>query len=280
MGLIAAEERSPRGVYCGAVGAIAPGGDACLNVAIRTAEVDLESGAASYGTGGGITWGSEPAAEWDEALAKAALLELDPERPTLLETMRLEAGRVALLDGHLARLAASAGWHGHPLDLAAVRRRVEAERGAARLRLLLAPDGAVQLERAELPAPPDGPVRLTFARAPVSSRDAALFHKTTRRAPYEQRRAERPDCFDVVLVNEAGRPTETTIGNLVAEVGGERVTPPLEEGLLPGVMRARLLAQGEVRERPLSRREVEGAARLWLVNALRGWVPARLVGPD
>jgi branched-subunit amino acid aminotransferase/4-amino-4-deoxychorismate lyase len=45
-------------------------------------------------------------------------------------------------------------------------------------------------------------------------------------------------------------------------------------------MRARLLALREVRERPLSRPEVEGATRLWLVNALRGWVPARLAGPD
>lgn len=276
MQLIAAEEASPRGAYCGAVGAVAPGGDACLSVAIRTCEVDLASGAASYGVGGGITWGSDAAAEWDEALAKAAVLDLDPDRPTLLETMRLEGGRVALLDGHLARLSGSARWLGTPLDLAAVRALVAAEAGDARLRLLLAPDGTPRLERAPLPAPLDGPARLAFAEAPVSSRDPGLFHKTTDRARYDARRAERPDCFDVILVNEAGAPTETAIGSLVAEVGGERVTPPLEAGLLPGVFRAALLARGEVRERPLTRAEVEAAPRLWLVNALRGWVAARL----
>ncbi len=276
MRLIAAEETEPRGAYCGAVGAVAPGGDACFSVAIRTCEVELASGAAAYGTGGGITWGSDADAEWDEALAKAAVLDLDPARPTLLETLRLEGGRVALLGGHLARLAGSARWHGTPLDVGAARALVEAERGDARLRLLLAPDGALRLERAPLPTPLDGPALLAFAAAPVSSRDAALFHKTTDRARYEARRAERPDCFDVILVNEAGAPTETAIGSLVAEVGGGRVTPPLDAGLLPGVFRAALIARGEARERPLSRREVERAPRLWLVNALRGWVPARL----
>jgi para-aminobenzoate synthetase/4-amino-4-deoxychorismate lyase len=276
MRLIAAEEAAPRGAYCGAVGAVAPGGDACFSVAIRTCEVELASGAASYGTGGGITWGSDADAEWDEALAKAAVLDLDPARPTLLETMRLEGGRVALLDGHLARLQGSARWHGTPLDPAAVRALVEAEAGDARLRLLLTPDGTLRLERAPLPAPLDRPVRLAFAADPVSSRDPALFHKTTDRARYDARRAERPDCFDVILVNEAGAPTETAIGTLVAEVDGARVTPPIEAGLLPGVFRAALLARGEVRERPLTRADVERAPRLWLVNALRGWVEARL----
>ena len=92
MRLAAELERSPRGAYCGAVGAIAPGGDACFNVGIRTAEVDLASGSATYGTGGGITWDSDPAAEWDEALAKTRILETEPGLPTLLETMRLEGG--------------------------------------------------------------------------------------------------------------------------------------------------------------------------------------------
>jgi para-aminobenzoate synthetase/4-amino-4-deoxychorismate lyase len=114
---------------------------------------------------------------------------------------------------------------------------------------------------------------VAFATTPVDERDPALFHKTTRRTLYEARRAERPEAFDVILVNRAGRITETTIGNLVLELDGERVTPPLEDGLLPGVFRASLLARGEVRERPLRPEDVLRARRCWLVNALRGWVP-------
>jgi para-aminobenzoate synthetase/4-amino-4-deoxychorismate lyase len=111
----------------------------------------------------------------------------------------------------------------------------------------------------------------------VSRRDASLFHKTTRRERYERARLERPDALDVLLANEEGEPTEFTVGNLVAEIGGERVTPPREAGLLPGVMRAELLARGEVRERPVGMTELRRARRLWLVNAVRGWVPVRIV---
>jgi para-aminobenzoate synthetase/4-amino-4-deoxychorismate lyase len=80
-----------------------------------------------------------------------------------------------------------------------------------------------------------------------------------------------------VLLNAEGEVTETTIGNLVAEIDGERLTPPLDAGLLPGVFRANLLARGEVRERPLRPPDLSRARRIWLVNALRGWVEARLV---
>jgi para-aminobenzoate synthetase/4-amino-4-deoxychorismate lyase len=191
--------------------------------------------------------------------------------------MRLEGGRVALLDGHLARLSGSAGYHGLPVDVAALRRRIEAEAGDARLRLLLDPSGAVRLERSPLPAPVAGPAPVAFSTEPVDRRDPALFHKTTRRAPYERRRAGRPDAFDVLLLNREGEVTEGTFTNVVAEVGGERLTPPLDAGLLPGVFRAGLLARGEVRERRLLPGDLSRARRLWLVNALRGWIEARLV---
>lgn len=277
MRLIAAEERSPRGVYCGAAGVVAPGGDCAFNVAIRTAEVSLATGAACYGTGGGITFASTAAAEWDELLAKAAVLSLDPARPTLLETMRLEGGRVALLDRHLARLAGSARYHATPLDLAALRALVEQERGDGRLRLLLPPSGQPALERAPLPRPIEGPVRVALSPRPSGSRDPARFHKTGDRAFYESRRAERPDCFDVLLVNEHGAPVESTIANLAVEIDGVRWTPPLDAGLLPGVQRAELLAGGWLRERPLTVADLRRAERLWLFNALRGPFEARLV---
>ncbi|MBX6389457.1 MAG: aminodeoxychorismate synthase component I [Frankia sp.] len=77
MELIRELEDGPRGVYCGAVGMVAPRGapfQARFNVAIRTALVDRAAGSASYGTGGGITWGSRAAAEYAELAAKAAVL--------------------------------------------------------------------------------------------------------------------------------------------------------------------------------------------------------------
>ena len=284
MALIAALESSPRGPYCGAIGAIAPGGRAAFNVAIRTLDLDLDTGEAIYGTGAGITWSSSPDAEWQETLAKARILEVPP-RPgfELIETMRVQDGACALLPRHLARLEASARHLGFACDARAVADAVRREavtlgQGAHRLRLLLDERGAVRLEAGPAPEPSREPLPVALAPTPVSSRDPLLFHKTTRREQYELRRRERPGVFDVILQNEAGELTELTIGNLVAEVDGARVTPPRDAGLLAGVFRAELLARDEVAERPLRIEDLRRARRLWLVNALRGWVPIRLVG--
>jgi len=78
MQIIRALEDGPRGVYCGAIGLVAPPGAAFrarFSVAIRTLVVDRSTGSAVYGTGGGITWGSDPDAEHAELHAKATILD-------------------------------------------------------------------------------------------------------------------------------------------------------------------------------------------------------------
>jgi para-aminobenzoate synthetase/4-amino-4-deoxychorismate lyase len=82
--------------------------------------------------------------------------------------------------------------------------------------------------------------------------------------------------FDTLLYNERGEVTEFTKGNLVVELDGQRLTPALSCGLLPGTLRAELLARGEVREALLQRADMERASALWFVNGVRGMVPARL----
>ena len=69
--LISEWERDRRGVYCGTVGLASPVAGSELNVAIRTVEFDA-AGSAVLGSGGGITADSEPDAEWEECLHKAA----------------------------------------------------------------------------------------------------------------------------------------------------------------------------------------------------------------
>jgi para-aminobenzoate synthetase/4-amino-4-deoxychorismate lyase len=277
--MIASLERSARGVYCGAIGLVHPGGAATFNVAIRTVSLDLAQGSALLGTGGGITWYSSAAAEWAEALAKLAFLTEDPRPFQLVETLRLESGEYPLLERHLSRLRRSADLLGFAFDSAAAREvlaRPVREGRSARVRLLLARDGALARETAALPTSPSAPLPVARARAPVARCDRFLFHKTTRREIYDARRAERPDVFDVILANDEGELTELTIGNLVAELDGERFTPPIDCGLLPGVMREDLLARGDIRERVLRDSDLVRASRLWLVNAVRGMVPIAL----
>ncbi len=94
---------------------------------------------------------------------------------------------------------------------------------------------------------------------------------------YESRAAEHPDLFDVLLVNEDGFVTEFTRGNVVVEIEGSEWTPPRECGLLAGMFRGELLAEGKIQERLLTPTQVREASRLWLINSVREWVEVRLV---
>ena len=280
MELIRELEDSPRGVYCGAIGWVGPPGApsrARFSVAIRTAVVDRADGSAVYGTGGGITWSSDPAAEHAELLVKAAVLTRRPEEFHLLETMGHTASAgIRNLERHLSRLADSAAYFGWPLDLDAVRARLarlpDADAGLVRLRLL--PSGELRVDTAPAPAPLGRPVRLALDPEPVDSGMFWPYHKTSRREPYTARARRHPEADDVVLCNERGELTETTIANLAVRLDGRWWTPPLTAGCLPGVERGRLVDLGELAERTLYPADLAAADGLAVLNSLRGWRPA------
>ncbi|HVG29788.1 MAG TPA: aminodeoxychorismate synthase component I [Pyrinomonadaceae bacterium] len=283
MRLIAALEGSPRNVYCGSIGFVAPGGEAVFNVAIRTALVDRETGTAEYGVGGGITWDSLAAEEYEEALAKSALLSEGSPAFSLLETLRLEGGDFALLSRHLRRLAESARYFGFEVSPRKARAALMAHAAsfpgeARRVRLLSSASGEIHVESATLERLPAGPLPVVLADAPVRRADRFLYHKTTRREVYDFHRAQHPAAFDVLLWNEDGEITEFTNGNVVVEAGGRRLTPPRECGLLAGTMRAELLGRGEIEESVVKRSDLARSSRVWLVNSVRGWVPVSLPG--
>lgn len=284
MQLIRDLEPEPRGVYCGALGVVAPPGQAFrarFSVAIRTVTVERATGTAVYGTGGGITWASDPDAEHAELLAKAAILARPYEEFALVETMaRLPGGGLRNLEGHLARLADSAAWAGFALDLDAVRSRlaaVAADPGPARVRLTLSRGGDVTVQVGPPPVRRAGPVRLAVDPVPVDADDVWLRHKTTRRGTYTDRAARWPDADDVVLTSSRGEVTETTIANLAVRLDGRWWTPPVSAGCLPGVERGRLVAEGRLHERLLTPADLAAAEGLAVVNSLRGWRPAVLL---
>ena len=63
-----------------------------------------------------------------------------------------------------------------------------------------------------------------------------------------------------------------TIGNLVLDIDGRRVTPRRESGLLPGVFRELLLSTGQIEEAMLDLGDLERANGIWMINSLREWV--------
>jgi para-aminobenzoate synthetase/4-amino-4-deoxychorismate lyase len=210
---------------------------------------------------------------------------MDSARPapafSLLETMRLDEGRVVRLERHLARMAQAAAdfdytWQ-EPRVRAAVARVVEEHpAGRWRLRLLLAGDGSPSIECTPC-APLPTPWRVAFALEPVDPGDPFVLNKTTHRAVYDSARRARPDLDDVLLWNGRGEVTESTIGNIVAEIDGRRWTPPVSSGLLAGTFRGQLIDAGEIAERVLTKADIAGATRLWVINSVREWVEAKLV---
>jgi para-aminobenzoate synthetase/4-amino-4-deoxychorismate lyase len=109
-----------------------------------------------------------------------------------------------------------------------------------------------------------------LAAEPIDAGDPFLYHKTTNRAAYEKALASRPGVSEVLLFNERHELTESTVANLIVQLDGSLVTPPVRCGLLPGTARARLLEDGKVRERVVTIDELARASGLWLVNSVRG----------
>jgi para-aminobenzoate synthetase/4-amino-4-deoxychorismate lyase len=120
-------------------------------------------------------------------------------------------------------------------------------------------------------------LRVALADQPVNSNDKFLFHKTTNRAIYDQALAQRPHATDVILFNERGEITESSIANVVIELDGQIVTPPQSSGLLAGTFRAQLLEEGKICERVIYKEELQRAASLFLVNSIQKWMPAVLI---
>lgn len=190
-----------------------------------------------------------------------------------------------LLDGHRARLARSAAEfdfaHDDAAFCAALARAVGArQKSGLRVRAVLWRDGRFETSTAPLV-----PVaRFTFWRVAMAARRLhtampKLLHKTTRRAFYEDELAHAAklcNADEVIFRNERQELCEGARCNLFLRRDGVLLTPPLACGLLPGVLRASLLASGEAREAVLLQDDLANG-ELFMGNSVRGLVAAQLI---
>ena len=283
MEIIRTLEDGPRGLYCGALGWIRPGGDFRFSVPIRTARV-APDGALRLDVGSGIVHDSRPDAEWQECHLKARFLTDLPTDLRLIETLRLEpdgAHRVPFLTEHLERLSSSATALGFAFDATAFRRLLDGVQAdsALRIRITLGRTGDLTLETAPLTSGAPGPApTICLAPDPVRSNDPRLRHKTTARQRYDRAlaRALADGHFDTLFRNERGELTEGARSNLFILRNGELLTPPLACGLLNGVLRRRLIHTGEAREAVLTLDDLRRADAVFMGNGLRGRVQVGL----
>ena len=286
MARIAEMESGPRGLYTGALGWVAPGGDCRFNVAIRTLEIHA-AGHARLGIGSGIVIDADPAREYAECLLKASFVTGFDPGFELIETLRLVEGVYPLMVLHLQRIESSALALGFACDLSAISERLaavarECRDGAHRVRLTLAHDGRLSGQHAKMPAD-EQQWQIVVADEALDGDDYLLRHKTTARSRYDAalaRLAAMPAVFDAIFCNTRGEVCEGARSNVYVERDGVLLTPPVSSGLLPGVMRRHLLESGRAVERVLYRGDLLTAPAIYLSNALRGLFPVTLRSPS
>ncbi len=270
---IAELETEPRDVYCGAIGYLAPERKAVFSVGIRTARFDGSGKAGEYGVGSGIVWDSEAELEYEECLSKAKVLESPASEWALLESMpdTLTADSPQL-ERHLARLARSAEFFHIPFNRAAILAALDLPRQPqtnGKLRLLLNRKGEPTVEQTVSLLPP-GRLTAKLAPRPVDSTDPRLRHKTTSRSLYNDLLAHASGFDEVLLHNERGEAVSFCNGNLIAQIGGQWVTPSPDSGCLEGVGLWRFALDQEVQTRRILVSELAQATRILLTNAVVG----------
>jgi para-aminobenzoate synthetase/4-amino-4-deoxychorismate lyase len=298
MEIIRELESEARGIYTGAIGWFdAPDqgravGDFCLSVPIRTLYLQAPDAQALrqgvMGVGAGIVYDSVAAQEFAECQLKAKFLTGLPAQFELFETMHASKdGGCRHLARHLQRLQKSARYFGFEYDQSAITQALQGfcedlpPSGAFRLRLALAADGRWSLQSGPLQDLPST-VKLLIAPHACSSDPLFLAHKTTLRAHYDQawQVAEKQGAFDMLFCNQDGFLTEGGRSNLFIRQKDRWFTPPLSDGVLPGIMRAVLLddVQMQASERQLTMADLYAAEQVMLCNSLRGIMQAEIVG--
>ncbi len=183
-----------------------------------------------------------------------------------------------LLDRHLERLEKSANYFNFPLSLPEVSQALEAlsftlGNTPQKVRLTVSEDGRLTLEAQRLDR---GILKIGasvgIATKPIDVQIPFLYHKTTYRLPYTMALESQPEYQDVLLWNEKGEMTESTIANMAIETPTGLITPPIKCGLLPGTLRAQLIASGKIREELITLEDLRNTQTLFLINSIRGWI--------
>ncbi|MDP1980104.1 aminodeoxychorismate synthase component I [Undibacterium sp.] len=293
MQIIRELEAEPRGLYTGAIGWFDPPaqvgalGDFCLSVPIRTLQLQtplddvepvLRRGV--LGVGAGIVYDSVASEEYAECHLKARFLTGLLPQFELFETMHATQEEGCRHQSrHLQRLKASAQYFGFAWDHELIKLKLQQVCDALpgtiphRLRLALNPSGELDVRTAVLSPLPAKP-KVMLASTTSDSRNLFLRHKSSLRQQYDQawQAAEQQGAFDMLFFNERGHLTEGGRSTVLLKLEGKWLTPPLDDGVLPGIMRALLLEDRryQLTEHNLTLADLQAAEQIMLCNSLRG----------
>lgn len=278
MKALARLEPNPRGAYTGSLGWIEPHGNASFNVLIRTLEWVHGATSARLGLGSGLVVDSVASNEWAECLLKGDFVRRESQDFDLIETMRFDPDEgIVELERHLDRMRTSASDLGFQFDRHAARNELQAatfgRKARAMVRLLLSRTGSMAIQVKPFEEPAHKPVTVTIRPLPVEPSDFRLRYKTTDRRFYDKARKE-DGAYETIFVGPDGKLTEGSRTSIFVERDGRLVTPPAARGLIPGILRGKLLDEGRAEEADLTPEDLEQG--FYVGNIVRGLIPAKL----
>jgi para-aminobenzoate synthetase/4-amino-4-deoxychorismate lyase len=141
------------------------------------------------------------------------------------------------------------------------------------VRLLLSRTGAMAIQLKAYEDPEEVPVLVARRPVPVDPSDFRLRYKTTdRRFLDEARQGEQ--AFETIFTDPDGRLTEGSRTNIFVDRDGTLLTPPLTRGIMPGILRAKLIEEGRAEESDLTPDDLKDG--FFVGNIVRGLIPAKL----
>jgi para-aminobenzoate synthetase/4-amino-4-deoxychorismate lyase len=271
-------EPEVRGAYTGSMGWIEPGGDAAFNVLIRTLEWQKGATKARLGLGSGLVVDSVASNEWAECLLKGDFVRRESQDFDLIETMGFDPSEgIVELDRHLDRMRNSAADLDFAFDRHAARNELQAatfgRKVRAMVRLLLSRSGAMAIQVKPYDDPEEIPVKVALRPLPVDPTDFRLRYKTTDRRFLDLTRQQAGE-YETIFIDPDGQLTEGSRTSIFVEREGKLLTPPLSRGLMPGILRAKLIEEGRAAEAELTPADL--GSGFYIGNIVRGLIPARL----
>ena len=273
--IILRNEPVARDIYCGVLGWI-DGEQSTLSVAIRT--FWRRENALYFGTGGGITWPSDPHSEWRETQLKANRLVgiaggVDAEGwqfgSGIFETILIQDGKPILFDKHMER----------------------AEKSGRELAINIPPRSVILRAIDDLDKPVLARLRLSFGsqfslsmapyirsmkpiRVAVQRTDTSPGIGPHKKFPYWenldlQRSANQAGFDEILLIGCDGTVGEGATSNFLFKISGKWITPPLSSGVLPGIMRGLALDRGLASEAKITEADLHDVEAMVALSSLR-----------
>ena len=202
------------------------------------------------------------------------------------ETIAVEHGRPLFLAAHMARLGRALEFLGieRGLDeaLRCVKQKLSSSRGLidrTALKVVVTPENTLASMRPNPYTAHDYARGFDVVTSTVRRNETSPLtaHKTLNYGDciLERRRARAAGKDEALFLNMAGNVAECASSNVFFVCGEELVTPSLDSGLLPGIVREVVCECFDVTERPVARDELEGFDEMFLTNSLMGVMPAR-----